>query len=227
MSTQLLITSRSSNFEYITRVESRVLAMVVLSLLLRNILLDEWNYLFLVWNLFLAYVPLLIQQLSLKHVKPKSWGQLSLMLVWLLFLPNAPYIVSDLIHPFYGVIEARVVGLPLGFLSVMSAAILGLLWYLRSLSYFDHQLNLMGLNVQLRRGAIALVSLATGCGVWMGRSLRLNTWDVVTKPWEVVVESANFLSAPMYAEWALVSALLLWATWRAYERWSWIGEVVE
>jgi len=227
MPAQLLIASRSTSFQYITRVESRFLAMAFTSLLLRNILLEDWNYLFLIWNLFLAYVPLLIQQLSLKHVKVGSKSWYSLVVAWLLFLPNAPYIVTDLIHPLTAVQKGLAFGVPLGFLSVISAALLGLLWFLRSLRYFDEQLDQLGFSEPLRRVTIAMITLATGCGVWMGRTLRFNTWDVLTQPWEIITDSVWLITTPMYAEWIIVTSLLLWGGWRAYERWSWVGEVVE
>src|ERR1700751_3830758 len=55
--------------------------------------------LFLVWNLFLAWVPFLIA-FSLSQKKKKVhpvtlWMYIS---VWLLFLPNAPYIITDFVH---------------------------------------------------------------------------------------------------------------------------------
>ncbi len=227
MPTQLLIAARSTVFSYLTRVESRVLAIVFISLLLRNMLMGHWNYLFIAWNLFLAYVPILIQQLSLKRFPIGSLPWYAAMAAWLLFLPNAPYIVTDLIHPMTAFQKGVAFGLPLGLLSVGSAAILGMLWFLRSLRHFDEQLDQLGCGDHLRRSSIALITLATACGIWMGRTLRFNTWDVLTKPWEVVTDSAWFIATPMYSEWILVTALILWAVWRAYQRWSWVGEVVE
>jgi len=201
--------------------------MTIISLLLRNILLKDFNYLFIVWNLFLAFVPIIIQQLSLKHVSVGSKLWYLTMASWLLFLPNAPYIVTDLIHPITSFQRGKVAGLPLGFLSVISAAGLGLMWYFRSLRFFEKQLDHLGFSDPLRRATIALVALATGCGVWMGRTLRLNTWDVLTKPWQVVTQSAQFITTPMYAEWIFVTALILWCCWRVYERWYWVSEVIE
>jgi len=227
MPTELLIATRSTSFAYLTRVESRVFAIAFISLLFRNMLMENWNYLFLIWNLFLAFVPILIQQLTLKRVTLGSKYWYVGMTAWLLFLPNAPYILTDLIHPITAFLEGRVIGLPLGFLSVLTAGLLGMLWFLRSLRHFDEQLDQLGFNEHFRRGIIALVTIATACGVWMGRGLRLNTWDVLTKPWEVVADSAHFIVTPFYTEWILVTALVLWAAWRAYERWSWVGEVVE
>lgn len=227
MSTQLLVASRSSEFVYITKVESRVFAIVLLSLLLRNMMLEDWNYLFLIWNLLLAYIPLLLFKLSQKQVAIGSKYWYAIVAAWALFLPNAPYIVTDLIHPITAFQKGLVLGLPLGVLSVLAAAILGMLWFLRSLHHFNDQLDQLGFSEHLRRGITALLVLATAAGIWMGRVLRFNTWDVLTKPWDVVSNSSHLITTPLYAEWILVSALLLWSSWRAYERWSWIGEVVE
>ncbi len=227
MPTQLLIASRTTSLQYFTKTESRVFAIAFISLLLRNMLMEHWDYLFLLWNLFLAFVPILIQQLSLKLATVGSKFWYTILMVWLLFLPNAPYIVTDLMHPIVAYKQGLAFGLPLGLLSVCFTALLGMLWFSRSLRHFDEQLHQLGWDERSRRFAIALVILATACGVWMGRVLRFNTWDVLTKPWQVMSDSAHFISTPIYAEWILVTAIILWGTWRAYERWSWVGEVVE
>ncbi len=60
---------------------------------------SPWVFMFLVWNLFLAWIPFLITY-NLKHIH-SLYGKLltlPMLLLWLLFLPNAPYIITDLIH---------------------------------------------------------------------------------------------------------------------------------
>ncbi len=56
---------------------------------------------FLVWNLFLAWVPYLwsLWALSIHRRQPRRWWLLLLPgALWLLFFPNAPYLITDLIH---------------------------------------------------------------------------------------------------------------------------------
>src|SRR4029079_6200006 len=54
-------------------------------------------YLFYPWNLFLALVPLYISGLLLKQ-PTFGWKSVLLLAAWLLFLPNAPYLVTDIFH---------------------------------------------------------------------------------------------------------------------------------
>src|SRR5215510_6980994 len=65
-------------------------------LLVRVILTGHLTYAFLAWNLFLAWIPFAISQ-KLPGVKNR-WRILLLFSAWLLFLPNAPYIITDFLH---------------------------------------------------------------------------------------------------------------------------------
>src|SRR5262245_49330326 len=59
------------------------------------------RYALLVWNLFLAWLPLVFAMLACDRYQDesrRSWGFLGLATSWLLFFPNAPYIFTDLIH---------------------------------------------------------------------------------------------------------------------------------
>src|SRR5260221_673499 len=61
----------------------------------------ELRYGFLLWNLFLAWLPLLFALLACEKYRngsARSWGFLGLAGAWLLFFPNSPYIFTDLIH---------------------------------------------------------------------------------------------------------------------------------
>ena len=72
----------------------------ILLMLLRIKIANSFFYLFLVWNLFLAYIPfgistIIKQNDAIKESKFKFW---SLCFAWILFLPNAPYIITDFVH---------------------------------------------------------------------------------------------------------------------------------
>ena len=62
--------------------------------------LDVWgttNLLYLIWNLFLAWIPYLISLFFIKKETPVKYF-IPIFIVWLLFFPNAPYLVTDVLH---------------------------------------------------------------------------------------------------------------------------------
>ena len=136
-------------------------------------------FLFLVWNLFLACVPLAASRtLALMNRRGVStWVQGTLFCLWLLFLPNAPYIVTDLVHvaPPTGVLSWYDSGM------VLSCAGAGLL--LGYLSLRDMQ-QLVERRLGNTAGWLmtASASILSGFGVYLGRVLRWNSWDVLTEP---------------------------------------------
>src|SRR5262249_892992 len=82
------------------------------------------TYLFLIWNLFLAWLPVAYAAVAERAwLAGRGWLAVPAVALWLLFLPNAPYIVTDLIHLPYGQ------GAPLWFDAIMifSFALTGLL----------------------------------------------------------------------------------------------------
>src|SRR5262245_57549617 len=76
-----------------------ILASVIACVLMigRVYLFESWRYSFLVWNLFLAWVPYLCcLWAAIAHIRaPGAWWRLLLPgVIWLVFFPNAPYIVT-------------------------------------------------------------------------------------------------------------------------------------
>jgi uncharacterized membrane protein len=136
-------------------------------------------YLFLVWNLFLAGVPL-IASTSLRHANNRqsaSLLQIGLFGLWLLFLPNAPYILTDLLH----LTAASPVPAWYDLALLLSCAGTGLLLGYLSLS------DIHGI-VDKKFGTfagwiVALSSLVlSGFGIYLGRFLKWNSWDVLVRP---------------------------------------------
>jgi uncharacterized membrane protein len=167
------------------------LAMVLLAA--RVMWTGERDYLFLVWNLFLAWVPY-VGTVTLRWMHARRVRSLSLVpffLLWLGFLPNAPYLVTDFIH-----LRFRD-GAPLWFDAVMVASFA---WAGVGLG----AASLRGASriVRARGGAwaaaafVPLVALATGFGIYLGRFVRLNTWDVATRPGTVLVQVLSPLVHP-------------------------------
>ena len=153
------------------------------------------TYLFLLWNLALAWVPMLIScLLSYGHHRNMRVpaGNLVLFGIWFLFFPNAPYIVTDLIHlsPRYPI--------PVWYdlMVIVFNAWTGFALAVCSL----YQMQAL---VARRFGrpwgwALAAITIpATGLGIYIGRFLDWNSWDIVLEPTAIIRHvAADLLNAP-------------------------------
>jgi uncharacterized membrane protein len=146
----------------------------------RMIYAHDLYYLFLIWNLFLAGVPLLISQILVRQNSVNRLALAGILYIWLLFLPNAPYIVTDLVHlyqrspvPFWYdmllVLLSAINGLIMGFISIRQTEVV-------------IKKHVRILNLNLFR---VMVILAMSYGVYVGRYLRFNSWDAFIRPVEV------------------------------------------
>ncbi len=154
---------------------------------------DTWN---LVWNLFLAWIPYLLAVLV--YDRARRGGSRLVVRgaagLWLLFLPNAPYIVTDAIW----LDDWRWQGMPLWFdvslylVAAISGGILGFV-----------SLYLVQRTVARRRGelsgwAVAVTALLlSGVGVYLGRVLRWNSWDLFTRPEALLADVLRGLGDPL------------------------------
>ena len=59
---------------------------------------DTKVFLFLNWNLFLAIIPFLVSTIISKFEVKSKFALLALIVIWILFFPNSPYILTDLFH---------------------------------------------------------------------------------------------------------------------------------
>ncbi|NRD24599.1 DUF1361 domain-containing protein [Winogradskyella litoriviva] len=162
-----------------------------ISLLVRIKLNKSFFYLFLIWNVFLAIIPYAITMyLSTK----KNVSKLTLgfgLLVWLAFLPNAPYIVTDLIH----LRTANNTFLWLDILVVLSFALSGL--FLFYLSLIDMQNLILSKFEKLPVKTITTTILfLCGFGVYLGRFLRYNSWEIISGPQILFMDIINIIIAP-------------------------------
>ena len=137
----------------------------------------SYYYTFLIWNLFLAWIPYIISTGIIKYHYKFDFGSAILLGVWLLFFPNAPYIITDLLH------LTPKDGIPLWFdiLMICGFAGLGLLIGLLSL----YQVFLWFSAKAGKRFAffiITIVSMLSGFAIYIGRYQRWNSWDLLRNP---------------------------------------------
>ncbi len=157
---------------------------------------------FLVWNLFLAAIPYFISSYvaSKKKIHPVIKGGLALL--WLLFLPNAPYIVTDLIHlthteAIYKLFDAVIISL---------FALSGLLFYCISLQQMivAYTSNWKQWKLNLIRWTIPFLC---AFGIYLGRFLRWNSWDILQNPFGLLEDIMAPIVAPASHPTAWITTL--------------------
>ena len=143
---------------------------------------------FLVWNLFLAWIPVAFA-VGFASVRSRGW-LIPLGLGWLAFLPNSPYLITDLVHLRDGYDLWRHI-LQYGF-----AAWTGIILGVVSLWLVHRRLDAecapaIGWLVVV--GSVGLCAL----GVVIGRFQRWNSWDLVTQPDLVVRSTLGWVRSPL------------------------------
>lgn len=144
---------------------------------------------FLVWNLFLAWIPV-VMALWFTRVRRTS-AMLAVGGVWLAFLPNAPYLVTDLVHLSDGGEQLWRHVLQYGF-AAWTGVMLGVA-----------SLRLVHLGVERRFGrgpgwaVVAGSTALCAIGVVIGRFQRWNSWDLITRPRAVASSTFDWVSSPV------------------------------
>lgn len=162
-------------------------------LAIRVKLTHSFFLIFLVWNLFLAFIPYAISTYLESVKQPSKLNLLLTTATWLLFLPNAPYIVTDFIHlELNGNIMVW-----LDFLIISSFAFTGMALYYLSImdmiNIFMKYLNTMQLNFWL--GVLFVLS---AFGIYLGRFLRYNSWEIVQNPCMLFQDIFSIIIFPMH-----------------------------
>lgn len=157
-------------------------------ILLRVKYTQSITYMFLIWNLFLVGIPYAISQLlRINHwIKSKSVLLIASLCFWLLFLPNAPYIITDLIHLNH--ISSSIIWFD-AFLIFLFAAN-GLL--LAILSMADvYTICKEKWNTTIAYLNTIIISFLSGFGIYLGRYLRWNSWELFTQPYHLFKDIIN------------------------------------
>lgn len=177
----------------------------VLLLMARLVKSHQLAHFNLIWNLFLAWLPLGFAVLSIRTADNR-WRSLSCGFLWLLFLPNAPYLVTDLVHLrprpavplWYDILVMQLfvlIGLVLGFLSVRVM--------------HRHVSQRFG----IRTGWVFTVTVLamSGFGIYLGRFERWNSWDLFVQPIDLMRNISGLLIHPRSGKAAIGFSVLFGA----------------
>ncbi|MBC6478901.1 MAG: DUF1361 domain-containing protein [Hormoscilla sp. GM7CHS1pb] len=134
------------------------------------------------WNLFLAFIPLFLSFWLFHSTKSRSLLWWAACLFFVAFLPNAPYVLTDIIHLIEDIRQnyfawlVTLVLIPLYMLFIF----LGFEAYVLSLLNLGHYFQQQGWVRFILPAELCLHSLSA-IGIYLGRFLRFNSWDIVTR----------------------------------------------
>lgn len=169
---------------------------------IRTLLTEAWRAWhshsgWIAWNLFLAFIPLALSVwLFRKSSIPRSMLWWVGFLVFLAFLPNAPYLLTDVIHLIqgiradYSVWVTTLVLIPQHAIAIF----LGFEAYVLSLINLGYYLQRQGYGKFTGLAELTIHALCA-VGIYLGRFLRFNSWDLVTKPDAVAMSVLDDLTA--------------------------------
>ncbi len=161
--------------------------------LFRFVYTDTNVFLFLNWNLFLAFIPWALSSMMMlsPRMRQSQWMLMLLLCVWLLFFPNAPYILTDLFHLRLNS------SMPVWFdlVLILSYAWTGLLFGFLSLWDIECVLR-KRLSTKVVTGISVLLLFLGSFGIYIGRYLRWNSWDLLTSPFQLLYDIGDRLANP-------------------------------
>ncbi|MEQ9670154.1 DUF1361 domain-containing protein [Coleofasciculus sp. G2-EDA-02] len=168
------------------------------------------------WNLFLAFIPLALSVWLFR----RSSGNRNLLwwaglIVFIAFLPNAPYLLTDIIHLIdavrrnYSVWVITLVLIP----QHLSVILLGFEAYVISLINLGYYLQKQGMG-KFTLPAELIIHALSAVGIYLGRFKRFNSWDLVTQPDDLVQTVVDDLTAkrPLFVTFVtfIVLTVLYW-----------------
>jgi uncharacterized membrane protein len=153
------------------------------------------RYAFLIWNLFLAWIPFIISYITYTLTMRRRWIYLFIPVaafLWLIFFPNAPYILTDFQHLAYTSSD-----LPVWYdvMMLIWFAFTGLLLGMVSL-FLMQEIVRREFGRWVGWAFVAAVAGLSAAGVYMGRFLRWNSWDILRDPTGIALYSFERVQDP-------------------------------
>ncbi|HKP32897.1 MAG TPA: DUF1361 domain-containing protein [Chitinophagaceae bacterium] len=178
------------------------MAFSVSFIIARIIYSGNLTFIFLIWNLFLGAIPYFITYYLGKkpHLVNHKWKFPLIFLVWLLFIPNSFYILTDLFH-----LGQPIVPIWFDLALLISFAWNGLLLGVLSVREMEKYINE---KFKLKNEMVFLLPIMflNALGIYVGRFLRFNSWDVISNPFALASDIIDLLIHPFSHKypWAMI-----------------------
>ncbi|RAJ03963.1 putative membrane protein [Chitinophaga skermanii] len=187
-----LLSARNKGFVYMVHAMS---VFAVLQVAVRIALTGQTAFLGMVWNLFLAYIPFFLSNglMKMERVRNSNFLLMLCTLAWVFFLPNAPYMLTDFLH------FSTDASVPawMDIILFFSFSYAGLMLCFISIKEIESGLRKRFATWQVFV-FVEMMMILCAIGVYIGRYIRFNSWDVIMQPFELVETSWKLLFVPSF-----------------------------
>ncbi|MFA6999629.1 MAG: DUF1361 domain-containing protein [Candidatus Paceibacterota bacterium] len=171
--------------------------------ILRVFLFGNTAFLYILWNILLAFIPFFISSILLLRTNKENIIKPFFIIgfiLWFIFLPNAPYVVTDFIH------LGRIHSVPVMYdiFLLFASAWVSLLMGLHSLLHME-KILLLKFRSKIVDIIILITILFTSFGLYLGRYLRFNSWDLFTSHtslvstvWDIFTRGNDYINVYSY-----------------------------
>jgi uncharacterized membrane protein len=149
------------------------------------------SYLFMIWNLCLAWIPYVISTRFKNLIGSKKLIKVFVFMCWLLFFPNALYIVTDIIH----LTETQAAPLWYDAVLLFVSSLTGLVLAFASVINTEKYLQTIFAKKYVTPLIIILLFFGS-FGVYLGRFERWNSWDVINNPLSLCIDITDRFISP-------------------------------
>jgi uncharacterized membrane protein len=193
--------------------------LAVILNILRVIIWGKFSFIYILWNIFLAFIPFIISSLLLSYTKIDKFKKTIFIIgifFWLLFIPNAPYIITDFIH----LGEIRAVPIIFDTFLLFSSASLGLIIGFHSFFHIEQIIKVKH-SPRVTSIIMGLIILLISFGIYLGRFLRFNSWDIfinhtslIKNIWKIFTISSSRVEVFLYTLLFFFFLVLFYKSWK-------------
>lgn len=207
---------------YKINIPRSVIILTVLAVtlnILRVIIWGKLSFVYILWNILLSFIPFIISFLLLSFLKEGKLNKIIFIIgfiLWMLFIPNAPYIITDFIH----LGEIRSVPVIYDIFLIFSSASVGLILGFYSFFHIE-QIIKTKFSQKTTSLIMGIIILIISFGIYLGRFLRFNSWDVfinhtslIKNVWKIFSQSTTHMEVYFYTILFFFFLYLSYSAWK-------------